>query len=103
MKQRLILIDEIEERIEKQPTIERRENLLYNQMSTTKPTSDEIKISRDLIKKLCKLTSDDVQTVFSDLFTKFIHNTRRLLHPTLEALYRHSKILCETGKYVMTI
>lgn len=103
VKQRLILIDEIEEIIEKQPSIERRESLFYNQVSTSKPTFGEMKISRDLIKKLCKLSTDDVQTIFSDLFTKFIHTSRRLSYPALQALYRHSRILCETGKYVITI
>lgn len=100
VKQRLILIDEIGEVMEKQPAIERRESLFYNQVSTPKPTSGEMKISRDLIKKLCKLSTDDDQTVFSEIFTKFIHTTRLLSYPALRALHQHARTLCESGKYV---
>lgn len=104
VKQRLILTDEIgKEIMEKQPSIERRESLFYNQVSTPKPTSGEMKTSRDLIKKLCKLSTDDVQTVFSDLFTKFIHTSRVLSYSALTILYEHSRTLCETGKYVKFI
>lgn len=100
VKQRLILIDETDEMVEDLGPIQRRASLFYDQVSTPKPTSGEMKASRDLIKKLCKLSTDDVQTVFSDLFTKFIHTSRLLSYSALTILYEHSRTLCKSGKYV---
>lgn len=98
VRQRLTLIDEVPEIVEEQAPIERRTPLLYDHVPTPKPTSGELKSSRDLIKKLCRVSADDVRTEFSDLFTKFIHTARLLSSPALKALHNHASTLCDMGK-----
>lgn len=99
VKQRLLLVSEEKETVDEQPEITRRCSLLYDQVPTPKPTSGELKASRDLIKKLCKMSAEDIQTQFSDLFTTFVY-TARLLSPTaLSSLYKHAGHICFSGRY----
>lgn len=98
LRQRLLLLSEEPETVDDQPDIESRFSLIYDHVPTPKPTSKELKTSRDLIKKLCQLSTEDVDMVFSDLFTKFIHTSRILSYPAISALYGHSATLCPTGK-----
>lgn len=90
--------EEVQETIEEQPLITKRSSLLYDQVPTPKPTSGELKESRDLLKQLCKVSAEDVQAEFSDLFTKFIHTSRLLSNDALTALYEKSSGICITGK-----
>nr|XP_022900792.1 uncharacterized protein LOC111413892 [Onthophagus taurus] len=98
VKQRLTLIDEISKKVDEQDPIERRTPLSYDPVPTPKPTYGELKTSRDLIKKLCKLNADDVQIEFSDLFTKFIHTARILSYSSLSVFYEKTSSLCPSAK-----
>lgn len=98
VKQRLILLEEIEATVDEQDSITRRTTLRYDHVPTPKPTSGELKASRDLIRKLCRLSADDVQAEFSDLFTQFIHSSRPLSYTALKTLYDHAARICTTGR-----
>lgn len=100
VKQRLVLIGEEKTIVDDQPEITKRCSLLFDQVATPKPTSGELKTSRDLIKKLCRLNIEDVQTQFSHLFTTFIYNARLLSHAALSSLYKHAAHICFSGRYV---
>lgn len=98
VKQRLSLFSENDQILDELEPVSRRTSLRFDHVSTPKPTSGELKTSRDLIKKLCKLSADDVQSKFSDLFTKFIHTLRSLSYTALSTLYLHSDVTCATGR-----
>lgn len=98
VRQRLTLLSEANVTLEEQEPVSRRTSLLFDHVPTPKPTSGELRASRDLIKKLCKLSADDVETEFSDLFTKFIHTLRHLSYTALSTLYLHADITCPTGR-----
>ena len=98
--QRLILQGENVETLGEQLEISRRTSLLFDHVPSPKRTHGELRASRDLIKKMCKQSTDDVQIEFSDLFTKFIQTLRLLSYPSLSILYRHASTTCPTGKYV---
>jgi hypothetical protein len=96
--QRLILLSENAETLGEQLEISRRTSLLFDHVPSPKPTHDELRASRNLIKKMCKQSTDDVQIEFSDLFTKFIQTLRLLSYPSLSTLYGHAGATCPTGK-----
>lgn len=98
VKQNLVLLEEINKELDDQAFIERRSSLSYDPVPTPKPLTDELKLSRDLIKKLCRLSSEEVQIEFSDLFTKFVHTARFLSYNVLNVLYRRANSICPTGK-----
>lgn len=100
-RQKLILVKELEELGYEEPQpdmVERRTNLLFNHVATPKPTSGELRESRDLIKRLCKLSNADMHIEFSNLFTKFIHTSRQLSNIALHQLYNRAKVICATGR-----
>lgn len=101
--QRLILLTENSKTVEEQLEISRRTGLLFDHVPSSKPTYDEIKTARDLIKKMCSQSTDDVQIEFSDLFTKFIQTLRLLSYPSLAALYGHAAMTCPTGRWVFAL
>lgn len=103
VKQRLTLQKEIQSTLEEQSEISRRTSLLYDHVQTTKPTSGELKTARDSLKQLCKLSAEDLQSQFSDLFTKFIHTARLLSHVALSSLFDHAGTICVSGKYVYAV
>lgn len=98
VRQRLSLLSEEDHTLDELEPVSRRTPLLFDHVPTPKPTSGELRSSRDLIKKLCKLSADDVQTKFSDLFTKFIHTLRVLSYTALSTLYLHADVTCSTGR-----
>lgn len=101
VKQSLVLVEEQSKELDDQAFIDRRTTLGYDPIPTPKPLTDELKLSRDLIKKLCQLSGKEVQIEFSDLFTKFIHTARYLSYNVLNVLYRRAGSICPTGKYVL--
>lgn len=102
--QRLILLTENNKTVEEeQMEISRRANLLFDHVPSSKPTYDEIRTARDLIKKMCSQSTDDVQIQFSDLITKFIQTLRLLSYPSLTALYGHAAMTCPTGRWVSAL
>lgn len=98
VRQRLSLLSENDQTIDELEPVSRRTSLFFDHVSTPKPTSGELRSSRDLVKKLCKLSADDIQTKFSDLFTKFIHTLRALSYTALSTLYLHADATCSTGR-----
>lgn len=100
VEQRLILLGENTVTLGEQSELSRRTSLLFDHVPSPKPTHDKLRASRELIKKMCKQSTDDVQIDFSDLFTKFIQTLRLLSYPSLSALYGHAGATCPTGKYV---
>ncbi|KAF5274561.1 hypothetical protein FQA39_LY07173 [Lamprigera yunnana] len=98
VKQTLTLQSEVTATLEEQPPIIKRTNLLYDQVPTPKPTSGELKASRDALRQLCKLNTKDFQAQFSDIFTEFIHTARLLSYVALSSLYGHAGIICQSGK-----
>lgn len=100
VKQRLILLSENVETLGKQLELSRRTSILFDHVLSPRRTYGELKTARDLIKKMCKQSTDDVQIEFSDLFTKFIQTLRILSYPTLSSLYQHAGTTCPSGKYV---
>ncbi|KAF5300365.1 hypothetical protein FQR65_LT00986 [Abscondita terminalis] len=98
VKQILTLQSEFETILEDVLPITKRTNLLYDQVPTPKPTSGELKASRDALRQLCKLNSNDFQAEFSDLFTQFIHTARLLSYVALSSLYGHAGLICTSGK-----
>lgn len=104
--QRLILLgenNETRDANQEQSPITRRTSLLFDHVPSPKPTHGELKSSRDLIKEMCRQSTDDVHIEFSDLFTKLIQTLRFLSYPSLSALYGHAGTTCPTGKYVYSI
>ncbi|KYB29704.1 hypothetical protein TcasGA2_TC031518 [Tribolium castaneum] len=98
VEQRLILLGENAVTLGEQSELSRRTSLLFDHVPSPKPTHDKLIASRDLIKKMCKQGTDDVQIEFSDLFTKFIQTLRLLSYPSLSTLYGHAGATCPTGK-----
>ncbi|KRT82860.1 hypothetical protein AMK59_3749 [Oryctes borbonicus] len=98
VNQRLILLEEQTKELDDLPYIEKRTTLSYDPVPTPKPLTDELQLSRDLIKKLCRLSGDELQIEFSDLFTKFIHTARFLSYNVLNVLYKRAGSICPTGK-----
>uniref|UniRef100_A0A1Y1LL77 Vitellogenin domain-containing protein n=1 Tax=Photinus pyralis TaxID=7054 RepID=A0A1Y1LL77_PHOPY len=98
LKQTLTLQSDISGVVEDLPTITKRTTLLYDQVPTPKPTSGELKASRDLIKQLCKLNANNFQAEFSDLFTRFIHTARHLSYTALSSLFGHADTICISGR-----
>lgn len=98
VRQLLVLTEEGDGRIIDQDYIMRRTNLLYDQVPSPKPTSVELKSSREFIKKLCRLNTEEIRLKFSDLFTRFIRAMRLLSRDTLATLFHQANSLCPTGK-----
>ena len=76
----------------------KRTSLLFDHSVTPKPTSGELKASRDLIKLLCQLNADDVQDGYAEAFTKFIQTARRLSYSALSLIYKRAGSICTTGR-----
>lgn len=100
IQQKLKLVDESTNYIDifHQMSIDKRTNLLYNHDPTPKPTSGDLKTSRELMKSMCQYSVDNMQREFSDAFNKFVHTARQLAHQPLYQLYTRTSIICRTAK-----
>lgn len=78
--------------------IYRRTPLIFDHIKSIKPTNSELKESRDLIKRLCSQSKNDLEIEFSDIFSKLIHTLRILSYPALSVLHRHAGTACMNGK-----
>lgn len=78
--------------------IEKRSSLLFDHTPTPKPTHDEIKASRDLLKQMCDLGAPSIQRDFIDVFIKFLQKTRLLSYKALSQLLARSSSICPKGK-----
>lgn len=100
VKQTLVLISETQtyRQLNHHVTVDRRTNLLFDHNSSPKPTSGELKISRELMKTLCQLSIDNMHIEYSDIFAKFVHISRSLSYTALYQLYSRAEIICSNGK-----
>lgn len=78
-------------------------NLLYDYSteitSITKTVHGELRTSRDLLKSMCNLGSNgQLDQIFSESFTKFIHSARYLDYPSLSQLLARANTICPGGK-----
>lgn len=71
---------------------------MFDHNATPKPTSGELKASRDLIKTLCRLDTDNLHLGYTDAFTKMVQVGRRLSYAALTQIYTRAGSLCSTGK-----
>lgn len=85
---------------EEETEIKTRSQLFFNHYPTPKPTHNEIKASRELLRQMCKLGFPDIQRDFIDAFTKFLQTARLLSHEALYQLLSRGISICENGKYV---
>lgn len=102
----LKLIDEEEFQpsgFEDEKEIKTRSPLFFNHYPTPKPTHNEIKASRELLRQMCKLGFPDIQRDFIDVFTKFLQTARLLSHEALYQLLSRGISICENGKYVQCV
>lgn len=83
--------------------IKTRSTLFFNHYPTPKPTHNEIKVSRELLRQMCKLGFPDIQRDFIDVFTKFLQTARLLSHEALYQLLSRGVSICDNGKYVQCI
>ncbi|CAG2052919.1 unnamed protein product [Timema podura] len=94
----LTFLSETNITLNNEDNIEKRTSLLFDHDLTTKPTSGELKTSRDLIKAMCRLNADDVQSGFPNVFTEFIHTARLLSYPALTQLFNRAGSICNSGR-----
>lgn len=100
IEQKLELIDEYTHYIDifHQMSIEERTNLLYDHEASSKQTTGELKVARELMKRMCQYSVDNMHIKFSDAFTKFVHVSRHLSHTALNQLYTRTSIICPSAK-----
>ncbi|CAG9760349.1 unnamed protein product [Ceutorhynchus assimilis] len=96
--QKLTLKERGEKKLSEENKIWRRTNLKFDHSIPKQPTIGDLRITRDLIKKLCKESQHDSQSDFSDFFGKFIYGLRSLSYPALTSLYAHSGATCPSAK-----
>lgn len=81
-------------------TIKKREKLLFNHYPTPKHTTGEIRMTRELLQKMCKYGFPDIKRKFIDFYSKFLQNARLLSSDALHELFRRADSICnsEHGK-----
>ncbi|XP_063238573.1 vitellogenin-like [Bacillus rossius redtenbacheri] len=82
--------------------VTRRTSLLFDHDLTPKPTTGELKASRDLVKVMCRLSTDDIQRDFPNVFTQFIHTARLLSSQALTQLFSRANSICRSGRKHVT-
>lgn len=83
--------------------IKKRETLLFNHFPTPKPTTGEIRASRELLQKMCKSGFPDIKRQFIDAFSKFLQTAKFLSSAALHQLLARSSSICtdsRNGKWV---
>lgn len=88
---------------DEEESIKKRETLLFNHFPTPKPTTGEIRASRELLQKMCKLGFPDIKRQFIDVFSKFLQTAKFLSSSALHQLLARASSICtdsHTGKWV---
>lgn len=93
-----LLLEEDDLAKEDKSYISRRTHLLYDHLTTPKPTIAELKTARRHLKELCDLGTEDGHEYFSETFSKYIRSARLISHTALYHLYRKSGMVCSMGK-----
>lgn len=57
VRQKMVLLEEANATLPQPDKVAFRTNLIFDHLQTPKPSSSEIKTSRDLLKKLCQMSS----------------------------------------------
>lgn len=78
--------------------IESRKSMLYDHSFSPKPTHNEIKISREYLKQMCKLGFPNIQRDFPDKFVKFLEASKQLTSNGLQQLLARSAGICANGR-----
>uniref|UniRef100_W4VR36 Putative lipoprotein n=1 Tax=Corethrella appendiculata TaxID=1370023 RepID=W4VR36_9DIPT len=96
---KLVLVDtETADETGKMTYIEHRAKLTFDHTPSIKSAQGEIKISRDLLKQMCKFGFPDIQRGFSDVFIRFLSTARLLSYTTLQQLLARSHSICTHGR-----
>nr|XP_023014254.1 uncharacterized protein LOC111504019 [Leptinotarsa decemlineata] len=97
VSQQLTLLDEIFVPMTDENEITKRVPLTFDHAISTKPTNDDLNAAKDLIKQLCKQNQMPDRMDMSDLFSKFIHNLRKLSYSALTTLHGQAGAICPVG------
>lgn len=81
-------------------SITKRSTLVFDHLSSTRTSHQEIIASRDYLKQMCKMGFPDIQREFPDVFVKFLSAARLLPYTALHQLLARASSICGSGKYV---
>ncbi|GLH12110.1 Uncharacterized protein GBIM_16860 [Gryllus bimaculatus] len=98
VRQALELLQEEAEPADTSEPVDRRVPLLFDHDLTPKPTSGELRASRDLLRAMCLLHDGDVQPQFPHAFAHFLRTARLLSPSALTQLYLRAPALCRTAR-----
>jgi hypothetical protein len=79
-------------------SIDTRKSLLYDHSYSPKPTHNEIKISREYLKKMCAEGWPDISRDWPEIFVKFLMASKQLTVKGLQQLLARSKSICANGR-----
>lgn len=102
MKLKLLSETESERNNVEDFSIEKRTSLIYDHSFSPKPTHNEIKISREYLKKMCALGFPNISRDWPEAFVKFLTAAKQLTAKGLQQLLARAKGVCANGrKHVM--
>lgn len=82
--------------------VKKRSNLNYDHSFSPKPTHNEIKFSREYLKKMCSQGFPNISRDWPEAFVKFLTTSRQLSVKGLHQLLARAKGVCANGrKHVM--
>ncbi|XP_072403308.1 apolipophorins-like [Diabrotica undecimpunctata] len=96
--QNLVLIHENSVPAVDENEITRRVSLTFENIISTKPTTNHIEQSTQALKLLCELDAMADRMELANLFSKFIYSLRLLSHSGLEELQNEAGNICSKGK-----
>lgn len=77
----------------------KRSSLLFDHTPSLKEPHEEIRTSRELLKKMCNLGFPDIRRGFPDAFTNFLTTAKLLSFKALQEIFSRSDSICTSGKY----
>lgn len=78
-----------------------RAPLLFDNVPTAKPTSSEIKHSREFLKQMCSYGFPNIKREFINSFSKFLNAAKSLSSSALHQLLARANGICSNGEYVL--
>lgn len=79
-------------------SIEKRMSLIYDHAFSPKPSHNEIKISREFLKKMCSQGFPNISRDWPEAFVKFLTATKQLTTKGLQQLLSRAKGVCVNGR-----
>uniref|UniRef100_A0A6P7GJY7 Uncharacterized protein LOC114337760 n=1 Tax=Diabrotica virgifera virgifera TaxID=50390 RepID=A0A6P7GJY7_DIAVI len=98
VSQKLVLINENSVPAVDENEITRRVPLTFDNVISTKPTTNDVEQATQALKSLCQLDALADRKELANLFSKFIYSLRLLSHDGLEELQNEAGNICSTGK-----